>query len=72
MISSFLPRKAAQLFEVAFGVALSDVDGQVGHPLRVVGILTQRPGPECTRRAIDHLVHCGLHDGSDSSRDQLG
>ncbi len=39
------PREPSELGEVALGVALPHVDGQVGDPARVPGILASGPGP---------------------------
>ena len=50
-----LQLEAADLFEVGFCVALADVQGEVGHPLGVGAVVSERIGACCPSRSVEDL-----------------
>jgi hypothetical protein len=59
-------------FEVAFGVALPQIEVQVTNPLGMHRVQGQRRRTESASQPIDDLDSRTLDDGSDPARDQLG
>ena len=60
-----------ELGQIPLGVALADVDGQVGDPLSVPSVLTQRAGPQGAAGAGDGFVDRVFHDRADATGQQL-
>ena len=61
----------AEFGQISLGVALPNVDGQVGDPLGVPPVLAEGARPQCPAGAGNGLVHRVFHDGAGAPRQQL-
>ena len=58
------PGESAQFGQIALGVALPNVDGEIGDSLCVPSVLTQRARPQCSAGSGDGLVDRMFGDGA--------
>ena len=65
------PGEPAEFGQIPLGVALPNVDGQVGDPLGVPSVLAERARAQCPAGAGDGLVHRVFHDGAGAPGQQL-
>jgi hypothetical protein len=60
------------VFEIGLGMALPQVDGEIGDPLRVHGVAAERTGAERAADPAQHLGGGGLDGGPDPHREPVG